>query len=267
MDLFATLQRQQRGTPFQRSDEMRFFLTYSGVLLDYPSLARFAKAAKPFDIIRANILIRALHNKTEIEEEFIRVLKEARKKQEQDPISIAVEKTRDFAKRLPCLEDGSRRVYVPILSRSINEIYDKNLPKLLDENYKLLLTTFNPLIIDTFDVYGNQIFDSYFTKLIPIAENENIKAFYDYDSFSVYFVNSQGRLENQICLFDKGIARRNTNHMIERLLPVAKAYLSFNKEEMIYWLVENKLISSTIINKINSKETSLYKRMEKHSGE
>lgn len=267
MDLFATLQSEQRGTPFQRSEEMRFFLTYSGVLLDYPSLARFAKATQPFDVIRANILIRSLHNKTEIEEEFIRAIKEARKKQDQDPISVAVEKTREFAKRLPYMVDGARRIYVPILSRSINEVYDRSLSKLLEENYKLLLTTFNPLIIDTFDVYGNQIYDSYFTKLILIAEDEKIKAFYDYDSFSLYFVNAQGRLENQICLFDKGIVRRNTNHMVERLLPVAKAYLAFDKKEMIHWLVENKLISSTIINKINSKETNLYKRMERHSCE
>lgn len=267
MDLFATLQREQKGTPFQRSEEMRFFLTYSGVLLNYPSLVRFAKATQPFDVIRANILIRSLHNKAEIEEEFIRVLKEARKKQEENPISIAVAKTYEFSKRLPYLAEGNRKIYVPLLSRSINEIYDRNLSKLLDDNYKLLLTTFNPLIIDTFDVYGSQIYNSFFTKLILVAEDEKIQAFYDYDSFSLYFVNKQGRLENQICLFDKGIARRNTNHMVERLLPVANAYLRFNKKEMIYWLVENKLISSTIINKISTKETNLYKKMEKHARE
>lgn len=265
MDFFRCLEKEQRRTPFERSEEMKFFLRYSGILTDFPTYAKFVKATKPFDVIRANILIRALRNKYAIEIEFSRALKLEKKAESEDPILNAIERTATFLEKLPFYSEGARRIFVPVFPRSLNEIYDGDFAKLLEANYKSILAECQPLCIDPFDEYGSAIYDSYFTKLVLIAKDENIRAFYDYDSLTVYFVNRQGRLENQICLFDRGIHRRNTNHMMERLLPVVEAYLAFDREKMIRLLVENKLISSSFVERNIAKETELYRKMEKHN--
>lgn len=264
MDFFQTLEKEQCPTPFQREEEMKFFLRYSGVLTDFPAYKRFANASKPFDIIRANIIIRALHNKYMIEKEFSKALKAERENNE-DPLAKAIERTEAAIKNLPYCQEGNHRIYVPIFPRSLNSIYDGQFPKLLEGNYKQILETFEPLCVDPFDIYGNGLYNSYFTKLVLVAENDKLKAFYDYDAFRIYIVNEQGRLENEICLFDRGIHRRNTSHMTERIKPVIEAYFNFDKEAMIKALVDNKLISSSLLYKIISKETKLYQRMERHS--
>lgn len=265
MDLFESLRKAQKGTPFETSEEMRFFLRNSGILTDVPSYARYINASRPFDVVRANIIIRSLQNKRQIEECYIRNLKVEKKDKVDDPILNAIQMTALQIEGLPYFQEGNHRIFVPIFSRSINQIYDGDFSKLQEKNYRLLLTNFQPLCIDPFDLYGNSLFNSYFTKFILIQDDGKIKAYYDYDSYAIYFVNQEGRLENEICLFDNGIHHRNENHMIERVIPVVKAYLEFDREKMLKVLVDNKLISSSLVYRILSKETQLYRKMDKHS--
>ena len=265
MDFFESLRKAQKGTPFDASEEMRFFLRNSGILMDVPSFAKYNNVSKPFDIVRANIIIRALQNKRQIEECYMRNLKNAKKEKWEDPLLSTIQSTASQIEPLPYYQEGNHRIFVPIFSRSINQIYDGDFSKLQDRNYKLLLSNFQPLCIDPFDLYGNDLFNSYFTKFILVQDEGKIKAYYDYDSATLYFVNQEGRLETEICLFDKWIRRKNENHMIERVIPVAKAYFDFNREGMIKALVDNQLISSTLISKILSKESALFRKMEKHS--
>lgn len=260
MDFFETLKKKQKRTPFDRSTEMHYFLDNAGILSNVPYFSRYARVNNPFDIVRANIIIRALQNKEMIQEALTKVYRkgsEDEKKNMKDTLS-------PFLETLPYLREGKDRIFVPIFPRSTNRIYDGEFDKLKEKPYSALLSDYaEAFVTDPFDAYGYELYNSYFTKWILICKNEKEAVFYDYDSWSLYAVNSQGRLNAQIALFDRYIGRPYTNHMIERVTPVAEAYLNGNKETMIDELVDNQLISRRLIFKIYAEERRVYSRINK----
>ena len=122
--------------------------------------------------------------------------------------------------------------------------YDDNPEKLLSEPYSSLMTTFEDACIDPFDTYGAELYNSYFTSLVKIGAQKHETAYFHYDTFTIYIVNDQGRLDNQIVLFDKYIKRPVHTHMLERITPVVNAYFANDRTGMINALKDNKLISS-----------------------
>ncbi len=167
----------------------------------------------------------------------------------------------NFLAELPFYQLGKERIYVPIFSETINQIYAKDFEKLLIAPYKSLLTNYQSIIIDPFDHYGDDLYGSFFTKLVLIKKEESGSAYYDYDSASLYFVNKQGRLDTRLALFDTGLRNPSHNHMVTRLTPVAEAYFANDKELFESLLVENKLVSSKLIYSIRTK------RISRNSGE
>ncbi len=262
MDLFLTLEKKQRKTHFERSDEMTFFLNNSGALADYPIFSYYRKADTPFQIERANIILRSLQAKQNIDEG----LKIAKAKSvglgEEEKARIFQETMEPILDKLPYHVHEGERIYIPFFSKSINRLYAKDWLKLVSSPYKRLLRNFDSILIDPFDYYGDDLFESLFTKLVRVKKTDEGSAFYDYDSFSIYFVNKQGRLDCQCCLFDRYLKEQNRNHMMERVQPVVEAYYKGDVEELKRFLVEKKLISSRLIYKINYDETVVFSRIE-----
>ncbi len=247
MDLFETLQKKQRRTKFESSDEMAFFLDYNGLLSDYESFAFFRKAQKPFDVIRANIILRAILNKNAIEQAYGKA-----KAKGKEAIHEAVS---EVLEKLPYVESKGEKIYIPILSRSLNHIYVNETEKLGVAPYRSLVRNDSASAVDPFDYYGPELFNSFFTKMILVKKNKESMAFYDYDSASIYFLNWEGRLDVCCALFDRYLAHPSTNHMLERLTPAVNAYYAENRDGFLKALVDNKLISSRLIYKINFDES------------
>ena len=259
MDFFASLEKAQRSTPFERSSEMHFFLDNSILLNSIPQFKRYLKVTKPFDVMRANIILRSIQNKHLIE----KAVDKARKAEEKEG-EPAEEILEPFLETLPYLRLGKSRIFIPIFPRSINRLYDGDFDELYEKPYSSLLRGYgDAMAIDPFDEYGYDLYDSYFTKLIPVLKNEKEAVFFDYDSNSLYCVTSTGRLNARIALFDRYIRRPYTNHMIERITPVAQAYLEGNRETMIDQLVENGLISRKLVFKIFAEERKVYDKVFK----
>ena len=257
MELFATLEKKQRFTFFNGSDENRFFVSHMGLLSLIPGGKALSRAEKPFDVIRANICIRAIMNKMKLDEAYRSAARPLRVDGALDHDGeVAVRKAVEEAKKgLPFLSHGEDKIFVPILPRSLNLVYDRNIIRLEEKPMKALLEHgYDAMIVDPFDTYGPALFDSYFTRLMKVGEAEGTVAFFDYDSLSIYFVNKQGRLDVAICLFDRGIKKRNLNHMMERIHPVVDAYFRDDREELKNILVQNQLISSSLMYRINSDE-------------
>lgn len=250
MNLYETLAKEQRATKFLRSDEMAFFLDYNGVLSDFVSYENLRRSQTPFQVIRANIVIRAILNKRLIEKAFAEAKKNAYYLEEGKSEFIK-EEVGKAMKDLPYCEIAGERIYVPILPKSLNRIYTSNPEKLDVRPYKGLTRFADMAGIDPFDMYGYELYDSYFAKLILIKKEKKSACFYDYDSSSIYFVNDQGRLDVKICLFDHYLHRPSANHIIERITPVVEAYYKDDRDAMMKELVDNKLISSRLIYKIN----------------
>ena len=265
MDLFARLEKKQHNTPFLTSDQRRFFFDNAGMLNEHPAFARYTRATKPFDIIRANIIIQSLLNKRAIERAFANARAVYKKRQEPEDREALIMATQEAIESLPYYQEGPNRIYLPIFPRTINRIYAGEFYRLDEKNIVRFRRNFEALILDPFDTYGPELYNSYFTKLVRVTDDKNFVVYYDYDACCLYVVNSQGRLENAICFFDTGIPRKENNHMMERALPVAEAYLKGDRDLLLKTLVEKKLISSKFVLVNKADEQKLYMKIQRDS--
>jgi len=196
-----------------------------------------------------------------MEKAYLSLAKPLRKAETLKEGDLSMEKLEEIRKDLPCFGEGEERIFIPILPRTVNRIYAGDMWKLEEKPYSSLLgkNVYESLVCDPFDTYGPDVYDSGFTNLIPLGKSPTTAAFYSFDSFSVYFVDrKQGRLEVELCLFDKYLKPRYLNHILERLQPVVDAYLNDDKEGMMKALVENQLVSSRLIAKNISDEKALF---------
>ena len=221
MDFFTLAKKKQRQTPFNRSSEMRFFLDNNIILREIPLYSRYAKGGNPFDVIRANIILRALINKEMIEKSYFKVtggglLKKDLTSSDKARINAEVANT---ISSLPYFNDEGSKIFVPIFSRSLNNIYSTSFYRLEERPYKDLIKHFEEVSCDPFDTYGDELYNSLFTRLIQLRKTEVGSAYYDYDAWSIYFVNKNGRLEVCLPLFDRYLKNPAPNHMISKLLP------------------------------------------------
>ena len=266
MNLFATLEKKQRLTDFNAGSQNRFFLSQSSILNASPTYRSLAKAQKPFDIIRANIVLKAMANKRKLDEVYLtssRIYRHNGVLPEEGKVAII--KAIDEAKKdLPYLDFGEDRIYVPILPGSLHAIYDKEITRFEEKPLRRFLSDeYEAVAVDPFDTYGWRLFDSYFTNLILVRQVGDTAAFFDYDSLSIDFVNIQGRVDVNLCLFDRALGKRNTNHMMERILPVVDAYFRDDREALMSILVQNQLISSSLIYKISNDEKRRFAKIER----
>ena len=250
-DIFLKLSKKaKKRKSFETTEEYKFF-TENRVLLE--KLNRFSFISEPnlddFTIMRINILLKSLLNKSQIEKEIVSLseyIQEGHKVDNTKFLSTIREKTLE----LPYLSEGKNKIYIPLFSRAINFIYSLEQYKLLEYPYNHLIDNFKDSMIDPFDAFGFQIYNSYFTRLVLVGISSNNKeaAFFHYDTNTVYFVNDQGRLDKKLVLFDKYLKRPSTSHMLERIKPVVDAYFNFDKERFVSSLVEGKFISNWMLN-------------------
>ncbi|MCI1244991.1 MAG: hypothetical protein LKG11_03485 [Bacilli bacterium] len=250
MGLYHELALHQRKTAFYNSAEALFYRANAGVMANFDCFARYLKAGDPFDIVRANVIIRSLLSKRAIERAYREKLRLGRK-------GISMEEfMRERLSELPSFTIGDKKIYVPLFPSSLNSLYAKEWAKLTISPYLSLLKDFEPLIIDPFDYYGIGVYDSNFTRLVPVLRAGKEAAFYDYDAERLYFVNGQGRLEASLALFDEYLDFPQKTHMIQRLRPVAEAFFAFDEEKTLSALLDNRLISGRLIHKAAHKGVS-----------
>lgn len=246
IDIYTILSKKSKNRKlFTKTEEYLFYVSNKH-LLDKLNKFSFVTSGKlsDFDIIRINILLKAVINKNIIEQEIIS-LGQYKKVDTSKFISTLREKTLD----LPYLQDDKSKIFIPIFSRALNHIYMKEPLKLLDYPYNELILDFKESMIDPFDVYGYDLYNSYFTRLvlIKIAPNKKEAAFYHYDTNTIYFINNQGRLDRKIVLFDKYIKHPVKSHMLERLTPVVDAYFAHDRSAFLQALSDNKFISNRML--------------------
>jgi len=243
MSLFQTLREEQAKTPFFQSDEALFYYRNSYLLSDVESYNYLLKADEPFKMIRANVILRSIINKTEIEKKYRNHCKIL----EKEPNAIPMKEfMSSVLAALPYIEWNDEKIFVPIFPSSLAKIYTEDHEKLVLDPYRKLLKDYETSVIDPFDYYGNALFDSYFTKLVIIKRHKNVMAAYDYDAESIYFINDEGRLDASVALFDKGLETPMKNHMIPRLQRVVDAYFEGSRASFIESLTNENFISAAL---------------------
>lgn len=240
---------------YNKTEEYKFFLANRDKLNKMNKFAfLYNKLDDDFSIMRANIIIYGIINKKAIEDEIISLEKLLKKGQNfNEEEFFATFKQRLLDLKYYSLEDEVR-IYIPFFSKTLNHIYLNEPLKLQIHPYKSLINDFNSSIVDPFDTYGNEIFNSYFSHLIKVGTNGKEIAYYHYDTRTIYIVNSQGRLDVKIPLFDKYLKRFNEHHMLERIKPVIDNYFNNDREQFIKSLYSEGFISSKMLFLIHRKD-------------
>lgn len=254
MHLQNLLKKEQIKIDVTKSVEYKFVKDNS---LKYKTVLNFYNIKKNsrYALILNSIILRALVNKTIIEQETSKYLSlSIKEKNYIDKLYIST-KIQQCIKdnNLPYMFIEDKFIYVPIFSYPVNNIYSLEQYKLFDRPNDDLLTKYKPFLIDLFEQYNFTLFDSSFTRLIKICEKNDCAAFYHEEFKTVFFINSQGRLDYELCLFDKRLENLNFSNIKDRLLEVCEAYFSNNKNIFINALVSNKLISDKVIKIYNKK--------------
>ena len=242
---------QKRRKQFSKSEDYIFY-SKNRALLSKLNQFSFLLDGKEsdFKIIRANILIHGLINKSIIEQEVKNLVKYT----ENHEILTHEDFVNTLMQRIdtrPYLEEKEGKIYIPFFPKSINSLYLNEPEKLNEYPYTDLLKSYSGVLIDPFDTYGWKLYDSHFTHLIKIDTYNDVTAFFHYDTYTIYIVNNQGRLDSKIVLFDKYMKSYSTTHMLERIRPVVKAYFDNDVKEFVESLENNRFISSKMLFKIN----------------
>lgn len=257
MNLYKTLEDNRKNKKDYLTRQHKFYYTHEHLLEKINAFSYLVGKDDDFSVIRANILIRAIINKNEIEE----AIKFAHKTSLETFGSLNTKYIKSFVEErmidLPYLLDGEDKIYIPFFSRALNKIYREDYIKLLEIPYSHLAKDYNENIVDAFETYNLKLYESMFTHLVKIKDKDNVSALYDIDYQTIYFINDQGRLDAKICLFDKYIRRPNTNHIIKRITPIVDAYFNNDKDKLLEELLKNELISYYLIKKYKHRQEKL----------
>ncbi len=258
MTLFEILERKQKRINYRKSEDY-FYFEENRQLLPNIEMYRFLFTPKnEFDVIRANIVIRALKNKAVLDD-TIEYAYHGSMMNTSDAMNFIHERMTG----LPYIQEGDNKIYIPIFSKAINTLYYQDYGRLLKAPYNLLFTEFASSCIDPFETYSFSLYDSMFTKLITVYRNDDILVAYHYDFHSLYIINDQGRLDAKIALFDRYIRKPVTNHIIDRIKPVIEAYLNDDRKAFLLALAENDLVSWKLINEIKKSDEKKEKKQNR----
>lgn len=250
MTIYSLLEKYAKDKKrFEKTEEFRFFIAHRDILIKYAKFADFYELSdNDFNVFRANVLIYGHLNKVLFEKEIESLDKymKASKSKKMDKNNFLIT-LKERMVDSPYFAEEKNKIYIPFYSRPINLIYLKEPWKLLEYPYSGLKDSTSESLIDPFDTYGAELYNSYFTKLVKVATNGKEIAYFHYDTNCIYVVNSQGRLDVKITLFDKYMKKISSNHMLDRLKPVMDAYFQDDREAFINALLENNLISNKML--------------------
>lgn len=246
--LYKILENYQKTRPsFESGEEFEFFNTNREIISKLPRFSFLDNVGHDeFNIMRANILIHSYFNKKAIEEEMETLDARIKKGEPFDHIKI-VQTLKEAMVDRPYFKEKQDKIYIAFFSRTLNAIYNYEPEKLLNNPYTVLKDKFQDSIIDPFDTYGSELFNSTFTRLIKVKEDGNVTAYFHYDTYTIYFINNQGRLDNKFILFDRYLKHPSYSHMMDRIIPVIDAYFAYDRSGTINALHDQGFISSKLM--------------------
>lgn len=257
MKFYETLAKYQIKKGFHNSEEYLFFNQYRHLFSNIEQYRFLQNATKEFDVIRANIIIRSILNKKDLEAAITFSYGASRMNTEEAQTYIYEKMTNH-----PYILENNTKIFVPIFPKGINLLYYRDFGKLLKAPYSKLFTDYASSCIDIFETYNFALYSSLFTKFVTIHQDDDVLVVYHYDFRSLYFINSQGRLDAKIALFDRYLKKVVDNHIVQRTQGVVKAYLNDDREGVYQELIKNNLISSKLIYKIKHNEYKFHHKKE-----
>ncbi|MCH5171679.1 MAG: hypothetical protein J1F31_02455 [Erysipelotrichales bacterium] len=251
MHVFETLKKYRKRRSRRRSLEHIFHMENEYLLTKYPYFDQLLSKDHEFGIVQANIICRALLNKEIIDKVILDYKDECLNLGKQVSSNEIKERVNAAIVDLPYLnDDHNHRIYIPFFSESLNIIYVDEPEKLLTYPYEELLGDFSHNIIDIFEVYNYKLYDSFFSKMIRSVGDKTSNAFFCVDDYCIYVINSQGRLDVIIHLFDRYMRKYNLKEIMVRVNKAMEKYFDFEKSEFVNELYRQRLISFRMYHKL-----------------
>lgn len=244
--LFGILEKNRNKKVYRHSDEMEFYNKFKGMLKIHPFFSKYLECENDFDILKANIIIKSIINKEELDKIISDCYITSNQKSIDEIKGLIKEKISD----LPYIDYDNFKVYIPFFNKTTNIVYSEDNEKMNDYPYIDLNKKYDPFLVDPFSTYTTDIFTSLFTQLIKVDESKTSVAFYHYDFNAIFIINKQGTLDNIIYLFDKYLINPHKYNVIERIKPLVKAYYNNDLFEFVNILYKNGFVSYLVFRKI-----------------
>lgn len=244
--LFSILEKARNKKNYRSSDEIIFFNKFKGMLKMHPYFSRYLECENDFDIIKANIIIKAIINKEELD----KIINDAYLKHANKDVSEVKEIIKEKISDLPYIDYDNFKVYIPFFNKATNFVYSVDNEKMKQYPYIDLNRKFDPFIVEAFSTYETDVFSSLFTQLVRVEETRTSIAYYHYDFNAIFMINKQGSLDNIIYLFDKHLKNPHKYNIIERVKPLVRAYYNNDLLEFVNLLYKNGFVSYYIFRKI-----------------
>ena len=176
---------------FSSQSEEYLFSLKIAIILKIPRFAYLYDVRDSFDVIRANIVLYGCLNSVILENE-IENLKGYIKVNSKSSHTNLLKIYHEIISEQPYYQEGSEKIYIPIFSRALNQIYYENPEKLLTYPYNSLKDNFKDTVVDPFDTYGHELYNSHFTRLVKIKTVDKEAAFFHYDTNTIYLLTIKG---------------------------------------------------------------------------
>lgn len=243
-NLYPYLNEYQKARAYESTSEGIFFTLNQEQLQKSPLYQHLEIIRRPFDYLRANIVIKALENAKLL----ATLMTDLKRRQEfgevfeEEKIRLEVEKC---LKDRPYFLDKGIKIYLPLFSRGANLLLQKQFFAAAFLLEKTLHPLDNSDLIDPFEEYNFALYSSNFTSLIDLGGEKSAKAYYHADFMTIFFINDQGRLDQSLPLFDRRMKNYSLDRIIYRITPVVHAFFNGDRPLMIKSLFQNDLISTT----------------------
>jgi hypothetical protein len=254
----------KRKINYSQTEDFRFFIENASkyaIVLGHYHITPAERS--PFKVIQGNIIIRAMINKE--------IIDDVVSKESQD--AIKADNTPEYLKKkmwsaleeqgAPYFNMDKARIYIPVYSMPLNIIYNDHCDKLLEYPYDQLATKPLTSCIDLFDAYGYKVYESAFTTLVLIKEDKTSAAFYSNDFSIIYIINNQGRLDQEIPIYDKYLKHPEMHHALNKINAAVEAYYSNDYQAFVFSLYNNGLISKKVFKRLKKRISRSVIRREK----
>lgn len=223
MHIYELLAKNRRHNLIGPSWENLYVQERYDLLKVYPDFLTLRSDVEDFGLLQASIVIQAIENYYKIEE----------LKKEKEKISY-------FHEQLKVFTFDGLAIYYPLFSVSTNLLFAK------DQNLEF---DFEHHVIDFFETYNFALYESSYTSLVLVGEDQTTRAYYHYDFHAVYIINNQGRLDVKICLFDTYLKKPNFSNILERLKPVITSYYAGDQKGFVRALYKGEFMSNKLYNR------------------
>jgi len=160
------------------------------------------------------------------------------------------------------LEDGTK-IYLPFYSREINRALLEDPSSFREGKYRPLLDAPDSAYEDPFDTYGARLYDSLFTRLLPLPEvSRDFLAFYHPAFETLFLIDRDGKNARMLPVFDEKQVLPEKENLIARLTVIAKDVAEGDEEGTLDDLRKEGLMSDSLYEEVQHR---LYKVQRKRA--